>query len=122
MTIALWIVSGVLAALYLVAGVRKLAQSKDQIVVQPGMGWAEEYAPRTLRLIGGAEVAGALGLILPAATGVAPWLTPVAALALAVLQALAIRMHLRRGERAPLPFNVVLLVLALVVVAGRLAT
>lgn len=121
MSIALWIVSGVLAALYLVAGIRKLVATKEQITAQRGMEWAADYSARTLRLIGAAEVAGALGLVLPAATGIAPWLTPVAAVCLAVLQALAIRMHLRRGERAPLPFNAVLLVLALLVAVGRLA-
>lgn len=114
--------SGLLCALYLVAGARKLVQTQDQIVAQPGMQWAADYSPATLRLIGVVEVAGALGLVLPAATGIAPWLTPLAAIGLVVLQALAIRMHLRRGERQPLPFNVLLLVLALLVAVARLAT
>lgn len=120
MNIALWIVSGVLAALYLVAGVRKLVTSREQLLTQQGMGWAADYSQRTLHLIGVAEIAGALGLVLPQATGIAPLLTPAAAICLVVLQALAIRVHLLRGERAAVPFNVLLLVLALLVAVGRL--
>lgn len=35
-----------------------------------------------LRFIGAAELAGAIGVVVPWATGIAPWLTPMAALGL----------------------------------------
>ncbi len=122
MSIALWIVSGLLAALYLVAGIRKLVTTKEALVVQPGMAWAQDYSPGTLRLIGAVEIAGALGLILPVALGIAPWLTTAAALGLTLLQALAIRLHLSRGERQVLPFTLTLLALSLAIAIARIAS
>ena len=49
--------------------------------------------------IGIAEVLGAAGLVLPVATGVLPWLTPVAAIGLAVIALMATGFHLRADER-----------------------
>ncbi|CAN5754733.1 hypothetical protein BH23ACT4_BH23ACT4_15790 [soil metagenome] len=83
------------------------------------MAWVEEFSSRTIRLIGVAENLGALGLIIPALTGIAPLLTPIAALGLAVVQVLAARLHLHRGETQMLPINLVLALLAVVVVWGR---
>jgi uncharacterized membrane protein YphA (DoxX/SURF4 family) len=48
--------------------------------------------------IGISEVAGAFGLILPAATGIAPILTTLAALGLAIIMFLAVIFHLRQKE------------------------
>jgi len=60
--------------------------------------------PRALvQAIGIAEILGALGLILPAATGIYPWLTPVAAVALALLMFLAAVFHALRHEKAEAP-------------------
>jgi DoxX-like family len=115
--IALWIVAGVLAALYLSAGYPKATKPKATLV--PRLPWAEDYAPGTIKLIGTAELAGAVGLILPWATGIVPVLTPLAATGLVIIQALAIRTHVRRGEQNVLPFNIALLVLAAFVAVGR---
>ncbi|MEO7224240.1 MAG: DoxX family protein, partial [Devosia sp.] len=60
------------------------------------------------------------GLILPLLTGILAWLTPLAALALVVVQVLAIGFHLMRKEPQILPANLVLLALAAFVVWGRL--
>ena len=64
------------------------------------------------------EVLGAIGLIVPAATGIAPILTPVAALGLALVMAAAVLVHVRRKEQFASPL--VLGVLALVVAVLRL--
>jgi uncharacterized membrane protein YphA (DoxX/SURF4 family) len=68
--------------------------------------------------IGVLEVLGAIGLIVPAATGIAPILTPVAALGLALVMAAAVLVHVRRKEQFASPL--VLGVLALVVAVLRL--
>lgn len=52
-----------------------------------------------VRTIGVIEVLGAVGLILPALTGIAPWLALAAAIGFEVLQIGATRVHLRRGDR-----------------------
>ena len=60
-----------------------------------------------------------MGLILPAATGIAPVLTPIAAAALAVEQIGAMIVHLRRKEPQVIFANVILIAVAVLVVWGR---
>jgi hypothetical protein len=72
-----------------------------------------------VRFIGVAELAGALGLILPAATRIQPRLTALAAVGLATMMALAIPFHLMRGETGAIVFNLVLGSLAAFVAWGR---
>ena len=119
MTIALWIVAIVLALAFAAAGTVKLTQPKEKLKQQ--MSWVEDVSPNTIRLIGATEVLGALGLILPAVTGIATVLVPLAAAGLAVVMVLATVVHLRRGERKVLPVNILLLLLATFVAVGRFA-
>ncbi|MGN8245180.1 DoxX family protein [Cellulomonas soli] len=119
MTIAVWIVSGLLAALYLTAGLMKTLRPKAAL--RAGLPWVEDYASSTVKLIGTTELLGAFGLILPWLTGIAEVLTPLAATGLVVIQALAIGAHLRRGERDVLAFNVALLAAAAFVAVARFA-
>ncbi|WP_392542982.1 DoxX family protein [Oryzobacter telluris] len=111
MNTVVWVVQVVLAIAYLAAGVLKTTQSREALKAK-GLDWVDDFSDGTVKLIGALEALGAIGLILPAVTGVLPWLTPVAALGLVVVQALAIRVHLRRGEAKVVPVNVVLLLLA----------
>jgi hypothetical protein len=104
-----WVVNAVLAAAMLGAGVLKLARPRPALVAA-GMTAFEDVPAPAVKLIGAAEVAGALGLILPPLTGIAPVLAPVAACALALLLAGAVATHVRRREN-PLP-AVLLLALA----------
>jgi uncharacterized membrane protein len=117
-SIALWIVSGILALAFLFAGGTKLSQPKDQLA-QRGMTYVEDLSANQVKLIGLAEVLGALGLILPRATGIAEVLTPLAAVGLAIIQAGAIVVHVRRKEPKVVPANIFLLALALFVAVGR---
>jgi len=77
MNIAVWIVSGMLAAAYLFAGTNKATRPKDKLV--DSLPWAEDFRPETIKFIGIMEILGALGLILPWMTGIAPVLNPLAA-------------------------------------------
>lgn len=117
MNTALWIVQGVLAAAFLVAGFMKLTRSKDQL--SDSMGWVDQFEQSHIRGIGAAEVAGALGLVLPGLTGVAPVLTPVAAVGLVALMVGAAITHARRGELPMIAVNVVLAAMAAFVAWGR---
>ena len=114
---ALWIVSFVLCALYLSTGVRKIGQSRE--VLSGAMPWVADRDARTVKLIGVAEVLGAIGLVAPWLSGVLPVLTPIAASGLVVLQVLAIPLHLRRQEERSVPFNLLLLLSALFVAILR---
>jgi hypothetical protein len=117
-SIGLWVAQALLAFLYAFAGYTKLFTQIPDLAAM--MAWAPTFPEWLVRFIGAAEIAGALGLILPAASRILPWLTPLAALGLSVVQVLAIGLHAMRGETAmTLPFNLVLLALSLFIVWGR---
>lgn len=111
MHIAFWVLAGVLALFYLYGGGIKLIQSREQLL--PMMAWVDTTPMRAVRAIGAIEVLGALGLILPPLTGIAPRLAVAAAAGFVVLQILATRVHLRRGDRQ-IGLNLGLLALAAV--------
>lgn len=122
MNIAVWIASGLLAAAYLFVGGTKLLTSKERLAENPSMAAAAEALSATsIKLIGGVEVAGALGLILTWLSGIAPILTPAAALGLALLQVGAAMFHGRRAEYKQWPVNAVFLALAIFIAATRTA-
>lgn len=77
------------------------------------------HCPRLTRFVGVAEVLGAIGLILPLATGILPWLTPLAAICLIVVQILAAGFHIMRKEYQIVPANIVLLALAAFISLGQ---
>lgn len=110
MTIALWITAVLLTLVYLAAGAMKALSPKEKLATN--MGWVEDFSGWQVKTIGVLEVLGALGVILPLATGIAPVLTGVAALALVLVQVLATIVHVRGGEQKMVPVNVVLLLLA----------
>jgi len=116
--IGLWVVQIVLALVYGMAGFMKLSQPIDALVAS-GMSYAGDYPELLTRFIGTMEVLGAIGVILPAATRIAPWLTPLAALGFSIIQVLAMGLHISRGEFQVLPVNLVLLALALFLLWGR---
>jgi DoxX-like family len=115
----LWILSFALAATYAITGSAKVASSRERLLAVPGMGWVEETPTSRVRTIGLLEIAGAIGVVVPWATGILPLLTPLAALGLAAVQMGAMATHLTRGEREHLWLNVLLLVVAVVVAIGR---
>ena len=117
MNAVLWIVQGVLAAVFLMAGVLKSTRPKEKLLGQ--LPWVEDFSARTVRLIGTMELLGAIGLILPALTGIAVILTPLAATGLAVLMLLAVLTHIRRWEPGAVVFTSVLMLAAVLVAWGR---
>jgi uncharacterized membrane protein YphA (DoxX/SURF4 family) len=118
---ALWIVQVLLAAIFLVTGTTKLTQPRQKMAAGP-MRWAADVTDAQFRTIGLLEVLGALGLILPAALGVAPLLTPLAATGLALTMIGAIHVHVRYGETNRLAVPIVVLALALFVALAGFGT
>lgn len=117
MNVALWIIQIVLAAAFLIAGTTKVLTPREKL--RERMAWVDDFSQTSVRLIGTAEILGALGLILPAAAGIAPILTPIAAVGLVIIMIGAAITHVRRKEPAIVPVNIVLLVLAVIVAWGR---
>lgn len=114
---ALWIAQALLAAAMLGAGLMKLMKTREELA--PKMRWVDSYEPGQIRLIGLAEVLGAVGLIVPAALGLLPILVPIAAVALLILMIGAAATHLKLHESAVPPL--VLAAIAVFVAVGRFA-
>ena len=111
---ALWTVQALLAFAFFAAGAMKTLTPIDQLVAQGiDHGWA------LTRFIGVSELAGAVGLILPSALRIQPWLTPLAASGLATIMVLAAGVHAAHGQVSQLPPVIVLGALAAFVVWGR---
>jgi hypothetical protein len=113
----MWAIQIFLALAFGGAGTMKLVRSKAQLAANPHMGWMRLVPEALIKLLGLAEVLGAIGLIVPAATGIAPVLTPAAAACLATLMGGAAATHALRGESAAVP--AVLAALAIVVATFR---
>ena len=119
MNVALWIVSGLLAAVYLAAGGIKVVRPREELAASGNLDWMKDSSDGAVKAIGAVEILGALGLVLPWLTGIATVLTPLAAVGLVIVQIGAMRVHLVRKETKPLPANVILLLLAAFVAVGR---
>jgi uncharacterized membrane protein YphA (DoxX/SURF4 family) len=117
MNVALWILQGLLALSLLASGGLKFAKSKAKLVSDFKMAWATDFSETQIKLIASAEIVGAIGLIVPRATLIAPVLTPVAAVCLAILLLGAARIHFGRKESFAPPL--VIAVLCLIVAVGR---
>lgn len=94
---ARWIVAIVLANAFAGSGIMKQPVPKDKLVTS-GQGWPHDFSPTAIRLIGLADILGAIGLVLPAAAHVAPILVPVAGTGLVLVMLGAVVVHARRNE------------------------
>lgn len=116
--LALWVLQILLAAGFGMYGLLKVVTPMPELPDE--IPWTADSSEALVRFVGAAELTGAVGLIFPAAVRVAPWLTPMAAVGLAIIMALAALFHVGRGELAPLPINLILGGTALLVAWGRL--
>lgn len=115
----LWIGQVLLALAFAAFGIYH-AFGYERMRADPRTAWVAAVGRQNMRIIAILEFLGAIGLIVPAATGILPWLTPLAAALLALLMLFAILFHARRsGETPNIAFNAILGVLALAVAYGR---
>lgn len=115
--LVLWLVQAILAAVFALAGyTHAISPIAVAIARAP---WVAGLPLALVRFIGVAEMAGAFGLILPAAMRVEPRLTVLAATGLATVMALAVPFHMMRGEVTEIAINLVLGALAGFVAWGR---
>jgi uncharacterized membrane protein YphA (DoxX/SURF4 family) len=113
----LWIAQCALAVFFVLAGSMHAFMPIDKAAKIAA--WIASAPVALVRFIGFAELAGAVGLVLPAATRVKPWLTPLAALGLTIIMLLAMPVHIARGETDMLGRNIAALSVAAFVVWGR---
>jgi hypothetical protein len=118
MSIDPWFLQIPLAVVFALSGLPKLLLPFDRLA---GLFvWVTDFRLRTVRVIGAVEVLGAVGLVGPAATGILPWLTPLAALGLAGLMVGALATTLRHRLYRDAAVNVALMSLAAVIVYAAL--
>jgi uncharacterized membrane protein len=117
LNVTLWAAQLLLAALFFLVGYTHAA-APIEVAIQRAP-WVASLPVALVRFIGVAELAGAIGLLLPAATRIRPMLTPLAAAGLAIMMLLAIPFHLLRGEASAVGINLVLGSLAALVAFGR---
>ena len=97
MNVILWIVAGLLAVAFLGAGGMKLSKSRQELS-EMDMKWVDSATDGQVKAVGAVEVAGAIGVVLPAIVDVAPILVPIAATGLAIAMVIAAGVHVRDGD------------------------
>ncbi|MEU0270031.1 DoxX family protein [Nocardioides sp. NPDC006303] len=122
MNIALWIVAGLMAAIYLLSGFGKLLVPRERMAAMGDASrWVLDFRPGALKAIGALEILGAVGLILPALLDIAPILVPLAATGLTLIMVGAVILRIRRGERKIALVDATYLALTAFVAIGRFA-
>ncbi|MEO7909776.1 MAG: DoxX family protein [Roseiflexaceae bacterium] len=114
MRIVLWILQVLLAALFVWHGWIYTAPPVEMLDMINAI-----LAPGLRTFIGVAELIAAVGLILPAATRILPWLTPLAAAGLMIVMGSAAVFHFSRGETTNAISAVVIFVLVTIVAYMR---
>jgi putative oxidoreductase len=113
----LWTLQILLGLAFAFAGFTKAATPLVELATR--MPWVSDVPGALVRFIGVSELAGGLGLILPAATRIKPQLTALAAAGLTLVMILAALFHAARGEYAGIAINGVLGGLAAFIAWGR---
>ena len=113
----LWVAQLLLGLTFAATGVWKLVTPLSTL--KTILPWTGEVAPAFFYATAIFDLLGGVGVILPWATRIAPWLTPLAALGCAALQVCAAVFHLSRGEAQSTPFNFLLIGISLFIFWGR---
>jgi uncharacterized membrane protein YphA (DoxX/SURF4 family) len=113
LNVLLWVLQVLLAMLFMFAGAMKFVMPVAEMTKQiPFPGWF-------LHFIGGAEILGALGLVLPGILRIRTGLTPLAAAALVVIMIGATAVNVKTGQRGAALITVVLALLLVYVAYNR---
>ncbi|MGX9296047.1 DoxX family protein [Tsukamurella paurometabola] len=122
MNTALWIITTVLALGFTAGGLALLTLPRDRYrALGANQHWVDDFGDGQLKAIGAIKLTGALGLILPAVSGIATVLTPLAACGLALFMSGAATTRLRRSEWAYLAGDVVFIAAFAFLAWGRFA-
>ena len=109
-----WILTGLVAFVFVMSGSMKLMQSREKVIASGGK-WAEDFAPNTIKIIGVIEVLIGLAVIVPKLLHHGYYITSAAASVMVIIMAGAFYTHLRRKENAFLLVTAIILLMALYV-------
>ena len=116
--IALWIAQLLLAALFCGAGFAKVTTPLPELAQM--LPYTADLPGGLVRFIGACEIAGGVGLVLPALFRILPILTPLAALGLTAIMVLATLFHVSRAEWSAIGMTIAIGAVAAFVAWGRL--
>ncbi|MDQ3789700.1 MAG: DoxX family protein [Actinomycetota bacterium] len=119
MNLALWIVTGLLAAVALLGGMTKSFLPKEKLAAAHGGEWTANVSTGFVRTLGVLELLAAVGLIVPAVVDVAPVMVPVTAVCWILLMIGAMITHGRLGQYKLVLLNVAYLAMAAFIAWGR---
>lgn len=117
MNATLWVMQGLIAAIFIMPGYGKISGSKQQHIADGHIKPGASVIP--IRILGVLEWLGCIGIIVPWLTGVAPVLTPAAATGFCLIMTAGIVNHALKKEYKMLPLLAAILVLAAVVAYYR---
>jgi uncharacterized membrane protein YphA (DoxX/SURF4 family) len=118
MNTLMWVLQIVLAVVFAGAGLVKLIKSPADLARMLG-DWVDKVPAPQLKLLGVAELAAAVGLIVPPLVGVLPVLVPLAAIGLVFVMLGAIVLHARRSEFPNVAGNLILVGVAATIAWAR---
>lgn len=114
---SLWGAQGLLFLSFVWAGIMKAFTPISQLALM--WAWTADLPEWSVRALGMIDIAGGVGVLLPAITRIRPGLTVLTALGCVALQICALLFHLLRGEVAAIPVNIIFLALAAFIAWGR---
>lgn len=118
MNTLLWIIQALLAAAFVMPGIGKIGSSRQKHIEDGHITAEGSVIP--LRVLGVLELLGCTGMIVPWLTGIAPVLTPVAALCFCLVMLAGIAVHIKKKEYKMLPLLIVIFGLAAFVAYYRM--
>ncbi len=117
MNTIIWVAQGILAAVFLAAGLLKLTNTRAAL--KDKTPYVEDFTDSQVKTIGTVEVLSAIGVVLPGALKILPALSPIAACGQALTMIAAAATLIRRREYAHVPLNLVIFALAVFVAVER---
>jgi uncharacterized membrane protein YphA (DoxX/SURF4 family) len=117
MNTVIWIAQGILAAVFLAAGLLKLTNTRAAL--KDKTPYVEDFTDSQVKAVGTLEVLGAAGVVLPATLKILPVLSPIAACGQALTMVAAAATLIRRGEYAHVALNLFIFALAVFVAVER---
>jgi hypothetical protein len=118
MNTALWIVQGIVAAVFAFSGSQKASRSRNALVAS-GQTGVQNLSMPFIRFIAWCALFGAVGLLLPGLVSIAVWLTPIAAAGFAIIMIGAASIHRKLREPRSVAVNCILLGLNVFIIVGR---
>ncbi len=113
MKILTWVLRVLLTGAFIMGALFKMTTPYAELLTK--MAWVENFTPLLVKIIGGIELLGALGIMLPLLLKIKPKISAYATMGLSLTMIGAFSTHLVRGEfsmaLAPLVFLVLVLFL-----------